>query len=144
MSSTVYALPVPRGVVGVLWVDEGSRVLLTLLILPPEAGCWSIVGAKLDYLESLELCAVREAREKVGVEIVIRSLLCVTEYRLPAEQQHWISPAFLAQVLCGTPSNCEPGKTLAVRWFPLAALPPNLTMTARNAIEAYKRSSNPL
>jgi 8-oxo-dGTP diphosphatase len=144
MISPAPALPVPRVGVGVLLVDDRSRVLLTLRILPPEAGCWSIVGGKLDYLESLEQCAVREAREEVGVDIAIHSLLCVTEHRLPLEHQHWISPAFLAQVLRGTPINCEPEKTQEVCWFPLDALPPNLTMTARNAIEAYKRTSNTL
>lgn len=72
---------------------------------------------------------IREAREEVGVDIAIQSLLCVTEHRLPAERQHWISPAFLAQVLHGSPSNCEPEKTQEVRWFPFDALPPNLTQT---------------
>jgi 8-oxo-dGTP diphosphatase len=139
ISSSVHAVPVPRVGVGVLLIDDASRVLLTLRLFPPEAGCWSIVGGKLDYLESLEQCAVREAREEVGVEIAIQSLLCVTEHRLPAERQHWISPAFLAQILNGRPSNCEPAKTQEVRWFSLDALPPNLTMTASNAIAAYKQ-----
>jgi ADP-ribose pyrophosphatase len=132
---------VPRVGVGVLLLDhDHQRALLTLRILPPEAGCWSIVGGKLDYLESLEQCGIREAREEAGVEITIKSLLCVTEHRLPAEGQHWISPAFLASILSGIPINCEPHKTKEVRWFPLDALPPNLTMTARNAIAFYRRS----
>jgi 8-oxo-dGTP diphosphatase len=141
ISATAPALPVPRVGVGVLLVDHHQRVLLTLRILPPEAGCWSIVGGKLDYLESLEQCAIREAREEVGVEAAIQSLLCVTEHRLPNEHQHWISPAFLAQVLHGKPFNCEPSKTKEVFWFPVDSLPPNLTVTARNAVEAYKRRS---
>jgi ADP-ribose pyrophosphatase len=58
---------VPRVGVGVLLVDELDRVLLTLRNRPPEAGCWSIVGGKLDFLETLEECAAREAREEVGV-----------------------------------------------------------------------------
>src|SRR6266852_5726773 len=37
--------------------------------------------------------------------------------------------------------NCEPHKTSEVRWFPLGALPPNLTMTARNPISAHKQPS---
>jgi 8-oxo-dGTP diphosphatase len=139
INAAVHAVPVPRVGVGVLLVDDGRRALLTLRLFPPEAGCWSIVGGKLDYLESLEQCAIREAREEVGVDIAIQSLLCVTEHRLPAERQHWISPAFLAQILHGSPSNCEPEKTQEVRWFPFDALPPNLTMTARNAIAAYKQ-----
>jgi ADP-ribose pyrophosphatase len=141
LNAAAHAVPVPRVGVGVLLADHRRRVLLTLRILPPEAGCWSIVGGKLDYLESLERCAIREAREEVGVDIAIQSLLCVTEHRLPGEHQHWISPAFLGQILRGRPINCEPEKTQEVRWFPVDDLPPNLTMTARNAIEAYNQSS---
>jgi 8-oxo-dGTP diphosphatase len=44
----------PRVGVGVLLVDESGRLLLTLRRRPPEAGCWSIVGGKLDYFETLE------------------------------------------------------------------------------------------
>jgi 8-oxo-dGTP diphosphatase len=130
--------PHPKVGVGVLLIDEHERVLLTLRSLPPEAGCWSIVGGKLDYLETLEECAVREASEEVGVQISINSLLCVTNHLLPQERQHWVSPAYLGRVVKGEARNCEPAKTHAVRWFRLDQLPPNLTMTARNAIEAYR------
>jgi hypothetical protein len=78
-----------------------------------------------------------EAHEEVGVEIGIERLLCVTDRRLPGEGQHWVSPAFLGRIVSGEARNCEPQKTREVRWFPLGALPANLTMTARNAIQAY-------
>ena len=129
----------PRVGVGVLLVEEFCKVLLTLRNLPPEAGCWSIVGGKLEYLESLEECAIREAFEEVGVNISIERLLCVTNHRLPAEGQHWVSPAYLGRLLSGTARNCEPSKTREVRWFSLENLPMNLTMTAHNAIQAYSR-----
>jgi 8-oxo-dGTP diphosphatase len=134
---------VPRVGVGVLLVDELDRVLLTLRNRPPEAGCWSIVGGKLDFLETLEECAAREAREEVGVEVSIQSLLCVTDHCLPQENQHWVSPAYLAKVRAGQAVNCEPEKTADVRWFALDRLPANLTMTARNAIRAYTRQRQP-
>jgi 8-oxo-dGTP diphosphatase len=86
--------------VGVLLMHD-QHVLLNLRILPPEAGRSGIVGGKLDYLESLEQCAIREACAELGVDIVIQSLLCVTEHRLPDEHQDWISPAFLAQIFGG-------------------------------------------
>jgi ADP-ribose pyrophosphatase len=133
----------PRVGVGVLILDDLGRVLLTLRNLPPEAGCWSIVGGKLDYLETLEACAVREAREEVGVDVRIDALLCVTDHLLPQENQHWVSPAYLGRVSGGQAKNCEPQKTRDVRWFPLQALPPNLTMTARNAIRAYTQRHSP-
>jgi ADP-ribose pyrophosphatase YjhB (NUDIX family) len=134
---------VPRVGVGVLLVDELNRVLLTLRNRPPEAGFWSIVGGKLDFLETLEACATREAREEVGVEVSIQSLLCVTDHCLPQENQHWVSPAYLAKVCAGQAVNCEPEKTADAQWFPLDRLPPNLTMTARNAIRAYTRQRLP-
>jgi len=129
----------PKVGVGVLLIDAQGRVLLTLRRRPPEAGCWSIVGGKVDFLETLEACAVREAREEVGVEISIQSLLCVTDHCLPGENQHWVSPAYLGQILSGEAANCEPAKTREVRWFALDQLPANLTMTARNAIRAYSQ-----
>lgn len=140
MSTTARWRPIPRVGVGVLLLDAHSRVLLTQRLLPPEAGCWSIVGGKLDFLETLEQCAIREAREEVGLEIRLIRLLCVTDHRLPNEGQHWVSPAYLGQILAGDAHNCEPDKTLEVRWFPLAELPPNLTVTARNAIQAFMRA----
>ena len=64
-------------------------------------------------------------------------LLCVTDHRLPGEGQHWVSPAFLGRIVSGEVRNCEPQKTREVSWFALGELPANLTMTARNAIQAH-------
>jgi ADP-ribose pyrophosphatase len=129
----------PRAGVGVLLIDSLGRALLTLRTLPPEADCWSILGGKVHFLEPLEHCAIREAREEAGVEIAIDCLLCVTDHRLPDEGQHWVSPAFLGRIISGEARNCEPDKTRDLRWVPLDRLPANLTMTARNALQAYFR-----
>jgi 8-oxo-dGTP diphosphatase len=129
----------PRVGVGVLIVDERGRVLLTLRKFPPEAGCWSIVGGKVDFLEAIEACAIREASEEVGLKISIDRLLCITDHLLPDEGQHWVSPAYLGRILGGEVRNCEPEKTHEVGWFLPVQLPQNLTMTARNAIAAYLR-----
>jgi len=131
--------PIPRVGVGVLLVDAHKGVLLTLRKRAPEAGCWSIVGGKVDFLERLEQCAVREAREEAGVEVELVGLLCVTDHLLPGEEQHWVAPAYLGRIVSGDARNCEPDKTREVRWFELGSVPENLTITARNAIEAYLR-----
>lgn len=41
------------------------------------------------------------------------------------------------------PRNCEPHKTSQVHWFPLNDLPPNLTMTAHNALQAVRSCAQP-
>jgi 8-oxo-dGTP diphosphatase len=134
---------IPRVGVGVLVVDTQKRVLLTLRNRAPEAGSWSIVGGKVDFLERLEQCAVREAREEAGVEVELVRLLCVTDHVLPDEEQHWVAPAYLGRIVSGEAKNCEPDKAREVRWFELDRIPENLTMTARNAIEAYVRQREP-
>jgi 8-oxo-dGTP diphosphatase len=136
-SAATVAVHLPKVGVGVLLTDKRGRILLTLRKRPPEAGCWSIVGGKLDYFEPLETCAIREAFEEVGLEIAVDRLLCVTDHCLPAEGQHWVAPAYLGRILGGRATNKEPDKTKQVRWFRPQALPPNLTMTARNAIRAF-------
>ncbi len=131
---------VPRVGVGVLVVDDAGRALLTLRRFPPEAGCWSILGGRLEGYERLEDCAVREAREEAGVEVVLERLLCITDHILPAEEQHWVSPAYLGRIVRGEPENREPDKAAAVEWFDLGKLPAELTLTARNAIAAFLKS----
>ena len=132
--------PLPKVGVGVLLLDANNRVLLTLRKFPPEAGRWSIVGGKLDFRESLEGCAIREAREEVGLTISIERLLCVTNHIIATENDHWVSPAFLGRIIAGEAHNCEPHKAAAVAWFDLHNLPPNLTITAHNAILALART----
>jgi 8-oxo-dGTP diphosphatase len=66
-------------------------------------------------------------------------LLCVTDHILPAESQHYVSPAYWGRVLAGEARNCEPEKTRELRWVRFDELPQKLTMTARSAIEAYRR-----
>jgi 8-oxo-dGTP diphosphatase len=127
----------PRVGVGVLVVDECQRILLTLRKRPPEAGYWSIVSGRVEFMETIENCAIREAFEEVGLTIALDHLLCVTDHILPTERQHWLSPAYLARIVRGELCNREPEKTTRARWFPIDKLPRKLTVRAQRAIRAY-------
>lgn len=126
----------PRVGVGVLVLNEHGEVLLTLRRRPPEVGCWSIVGGKVEFMECLEDAARREAFEESGLHVELVRLLCVTNHLLPDEGDHWVSPAYLARIVGGKLYNTEPDKTEAVRFFSLDGLPDNLTLTARGAVAA--------
>ena len=129
---------VPRVGVGVLILTDDQHVILTLRRKPPEAGSWSITGGAVEFLETLEAAAMREALEETGLTVRIERLLCVTDHLVPEESQHWVSPAYLARIVTGTLHNPEPDKNAEVRAFALDHLPGNLTRTAHNAIRAYK------
>ena len=126
----------PRVGVGVLILNNAQEVLLTLRKRPPEAGHWSIARGKVEFMDTLEETAVREAREETGLDVELVRLLCVTDHLVPAEGQHWVAPAYLARVVGGQLANLEPDTTEAVRFFPLNALPERLTLTAKNALAA--------
>lgn len=132
---------IPRVGVGTLIQNERGEVLLTLRKRAPEAGCWSITGGKVEFMETLAQTAIREAKEETGLDIELLELLCVTDHIVKDEQQHWVSPAYLAKITGGTLSNPEPDKTEAVQFFTLSELPSNLTLTAQNAIAALKEKT---
>jgi ADP-ribose pyrophosphatase len=128
----------PQVGVGAVIVDDANRVLLMLRNKAPEAGHWSITGGRVEFMEPLERAIVREVKEELDVDVVVEELLCVTNHIVPADRAHWVAPAFLVRVINGQISNREPGSTRRIQFFPLDALPNNLTLTARNAINAYR------
>jgi ADP-ribose pyrophosphatase YjhB (NUDIX family) len=54
--------------VGVVAVDDSSRILLVKRKYPPGAGKWSIPGGHLELGESLSEAAVRELYEETGIK----------------------------------------------------------------------------
>lgn len=68
-------------------------------------------GRRVELFERLEECAVREAREEAGVDVIVERLLCVTDHIVEAESDHWVSPAYLGRIVRGDPINVEPDKT---------------------------------
>ena len=130
----------PRVGVGVLVTNSEGDVLLTLRKRAPEAGLWSIVGGKVEFMECLEDAARRETLEESGLHVELTGLLCVTDHLLPDERHHWVAPAYHARIVGGTLSNLEPDKTEAIRFFSLNALPNKLTLTAQRALTALEKT----
>ena len=89
-------------------------------------------------MEPLETAVIREVKEELDLDVVVGELLCVTNHILPDERAHWVAPAFLVRIIEGQPRNREPGTTREIQFFSLDALPGNLTITARNAITAWR------
>ncbi|MGD0641087.1 MAG: NUDIX domain-containing protein, partial [Roseiarcus sp.] len=93
-----------------------------------------------DFLERVEDAVVREIREEIGVEIALERALGVTEM-VGVDNQHWVSPVYLARIESGEPANREPDKLEAVAWFPLDAPPQPLALAAREAIAAIRKDA---
>jgi 8-oxo-dGTP diphosphatase len=111
------------------------KLLLIRRARPPEAGCWSLPGGKVELWERTEEAARREIAEELGIKLGALNLLCVVDYLAPDEREHWVSPAFQANEFEGEPALLEPEKHTDLGWFTLDALPGPL---ARSALEAAR------
>lgn len=137
--SSIEQMAAPRVGVGVLVTNGEGKVLLTLRKCAPEAGRWSLIGGKVEFMERLEDAAQRETLEESGLEVELIHLLGVTDHLLPDEGDHWVAPAYHARIIGGRLRNLEPDKTEAIRSFSLDALPDKLTLTAQSALTALKK-----
>ena len=114
------------------------KLLLIRRERPPEAGCWSLRGGKVDLWERAEEAARREIAEELGLSLGALDLLCVIDYVAPQEREHWVSPAFLATEFEGEPALLEPEKHTGLGWYSLDALPSPLAASALAAAKALQ------
>ena len=116
-------------------IVRDGRLLLVKRLTRPEAGCWSLPGGKVDFLEPVADAVVREIREEIGVAIALERRLGVVEM-VGVDDQHWVSPIYLARIVAGEPRLCEPEKHAEIAWFPLGRPPAPLSVAACDALAA--------
>jgi len=126
--------------VHVLLVGEGT-ILLTQRrdTNPPSTGCGISPRGNSTPGESALDAAAREAGEEVGVLIDPAELHHVhTTHVHGSGPEPRLGLFFEARRWIGEPTNREPPKYSALRWFPLAALPDQLIDYPATGIHAYR------
>jgi 8-oxo-dGTP diphosphatase len=120
---------------GLLIRGGDGRILLYKRVKAPEAGFWNIVGGKIDHMEHSADAARREAEEETGLSIGNVDFLCVSEQRIEADRQHWLSMIYITSDFSGEPQLTEPDKLSAMGWFAPDDLPQPLSAFARDALK---------
>lgn len=126
---------------GLVIVRDG-KILLYRRLKAPEAGCWNIVGGKVDHMERSEAAALREAEEESGLKIRSSEFLCLSEQVIEADRQHWISMIYVTRDFSGEPQLVEPDKLSEFGWFSLDALPQPLSRFTADAAEALRKQEH--
>lgn len=127
---TVYRNPVPT--VDII-ICRGSAIVLIARKNPPLG--WALPGGFVDYGESLEEAAVREAQEETGLRLA--ELAQFGAYSDPARdpRQHTISFVFTAK---GEGTLVSGDDAADARWFDLDNLPAPLCFDHAKIVEDYR------
>jgi ADP-ribose pyrophosphatase YjhB (NUDIX family) len=121
----------------VIETEQGGIVLIQRK--NPPLG-WALPGGFVDYGESLESAAIREAKEETSMDI---ELLCqLGAYSDPSRdpRQHTISVVFVAKAK-GTPEAADDAARIGV--FTLDSLPNKLAFDHSQILRDYFRKRHP-
>lgn len=115
---TVHKNPLPT--VDIVITHPGKGLVLVERRFPPLG--WALPGGFVDYGESVEAGAVREALEETGLQVKLEELLGVYSAPDRDPRGHTISTVFVAT--CRNPDQIQGGDdAAAARFFAPDALP---------------------
>lgn len=114
----------------VIVINEKNKVLLTKR---KDFPIWDLPGGRLEDNESLELCAVREAREETGYIVKINRK--IGEYQRPMCND--IQHIYLAEVIGGKAIR-ESDETSKIKFFSMHMLPMLMVPHRKGQIKDYR------
>ncbi len=122
--------------VGVVFVRE-DKVFLAKRQGSHGADTWAAAGGHLEWGESLEDCARREAWEEMGVTVGALRFLCLSN--IIAYGRHYVDIEFLGDIGEQEPRLAEPASFSQSGWFPLDDLPQPLFDAVGYALDSLRR-----
>jgi len=124
---------VPALTVDLIIEVEGEGVVLVKRKNPPHG--WALPGGYVDYGETLEQAAVREAREETGLEIELKRQMHTYSDPSRDPRRHTVTTVFVA-VAGGTPAAGD--DAAEVRVFPWDRIPAELAFDHAEILEHYR------
>lgn len=116
-------------------IDQPKRPILLIERRNPPFG-WALPGGFVDYGERVELAAIREAKEEVGIEIQLIEQFYVYSDPQRDERQHTLSIVFIAAGI-GLPRAADDAKKVGI--FDLWELPNQLCFDHEQILADYLR-----
>ncbi len=103
-------------------LEKDSKVIGIVLIerKNPPLG-WALPGGFVDYGESLEQTAIREAKEETSLDVKLVRQFHTYSEPLRDPRHHTVTAVYIAKAT-GTPKACDDAKTVGI--FTRESLPP--------------------
>lgn len=121
----------PHVGIGVIIENDDKMVLLMKRKGSHGDGTWSFPGGKLDMFESIEDCAIREAKEETDLDIYDIKFDNITNDRFYDENLHFVT-VYVRCKYKGEPKIMEENKCSDMNWFLWDNLPENLFLPFQN------------
>lgn len=118
-----------------VYILKDNKVLLLRRKGSHGEGTWCPPGGHLEFGESLEDCAVREALEETNVKIKNIRFGTATNDIFKEEKKHYITIHMIADYASGEAKIIEPGKCTDIGWFSWRALPKPLFLPVENLVK---------
>lgn len=128
-----YRNPAPTVDIIIEMVDRPHRPIILIERLNIPLG-WALPGGFVDYGESVETAAVREAQEEIGLTIKLLEQFHVYSDPSRDQRKHTISIVFLATAT-GNPTAGDDAKNFKI--FNLWELPKNLCFDHDRILQDY-------
>jgi 8-oxo-dGTP diphosphatase len=130
-----YRNPVPTVDIIIELIDRPHRPIVLIERKNPPFG-WAIPGGFVDYGESVETAAEREAKEETGLQVELIEQFYVYSDPNRDPRQHTLSIVFVATAT-GEPVAADDAKNLAV--FDSGKMPENLCFDHDKILQDYWR-----
>ena len=128
-----YRNPTPTVDIIIELIDRPHRPIILIERQNQPLG-WAIPGGFVDYGESVETAAVREAQEEISLQVTLIEQFQVYSAPNRDPRQHTISIVFLATAT-GEPSAADDAKNVGI--FHAWDLPPNLCFDHDQILRDY-------
>lgn len=127
--------------VGVWVFNSRNKLLLGLRESKHSQGIWAPPGGQLEYLESIQQCAVRELKEETALVIKPEKvkILGFTNDIFSEENRHYLTVHCRVDIKTEIPIVMEPNKCKEWRWFDTGCLPDNLFLPVVNFFKSRQK-----
>ena len=98
-------------------------------------GTWSTPGGHLDFGETPEQCAAREAKEEVGLDVVDIRFRAVTNDLFETTGRHYITIWMDGESTLGEPAIAAKDEVEEIGWYAWDALPSPLFLPLDNLLK---------
>lgn len=125
----------PQVVVSVLVEKDGKILMGKRKGTDGTNGMYGVPGGRLEMLESIEECALRELDEETGINADEFRFIGTVNVRKFAPK-HFVVVLLHAKWVSGEPENREPDRSEPWEWIDPNAPPDNMTPASRDGLTA--------